>query len=460
MLSEKVLDDMHKTALRILENPGIHLPYPELRKTLSLHKGVSSKGERVCLSGDVVEDFLRPYIEKRKKEPEVRNKKILINAGGHSHHFFDPESEEIREITLADLVQMSKFVDSLYEEGVRGGAPGVPQDVPALLQPLAQFKIGCENCRYGRGAAGTPAREMIDFAVQMNLVMDNSLGVGIHMISPLGLEGNEFENALFMIDTYPVTGVIIGSMPMMGATAPIFPIGAFVQAIAEVIGGFVIMKVLTEGKNISVGFGVNLYAFDMKYASMVYGSAEHNLLDLMQIEVNRYYGAKNAAGRFIRTMAKKPGIQATAEMAASAATGALAGMQVFSGGGLLSLDEVFSPEQLIIACEVRDYVQKVREGFESGEETYAEEIIRETVEKGTDYFTHPSTLENFRSIYWYPELFEHSMLAQWKEKGEPDMRERIRNCIRERIARHRFELDPDKKKALDGIYESAKSRLS
>ena len=62
-------------------------------------------------------------------------------------------------------------------------------------------------------------------------------------------------------------------------------------------------------------------------------------------------------------MAKVPDCQSAAEKAAIMTAGAFLGARHFCCAGTLSLDEIFSPEQLLVDCEIRDWVQRGARGL-------------------------------------------------------------------------------------------------
>jgi trimethylamine--corrinoid protein Co-methyltransferase len=266
----------------------------------------------------------------------------------------------------------------------------------------------------------------------------------------LKIAGDSLQSILHFIDR--VDRLSVSSMPVMGANAPIHFIGAFTQSIAESIGGFVLLKLIAPDKPVS--FGVMAFCLDMKYGSITYGSPEQNLCDWIQIPINAYYGRANVRTRSIRTMAKRPGVQAAAEKGASAIAGALAGSRNFFGAGTLSVDEIFSPEQLIIDREIADYAHRVIQGFKFDEASLSLEAIQECAGTG-EFLSHDSTLHNYRDVYWMPRFFEHPMLQDWRVRGEKQVREEARQMVRQKLANYDFELSSEKKRALDTIYERA-----
>ena len=452
LLSEDHLEKMHQGVLKVLEKTGVAFPYPDLIKKITSNRNVFIREGRVCFKPDFIQDIVE---KQRKKQPVKNNRQKVISliAGSHAHHFVDSGKDEILPLKTDDLIRMTKLIDALLDLNVYGGAPGAPEDVHPSLRPLAQYMISCRYSRHGRTFYGIPERRIIPFLFEMKKVMEDPFDAGIHFISPLKIEGNEFESFLYLVENrYPVRHVSITSMPMLGVTAPVFCAGAFIQACAEAIGGAAIVSLLAE--QIEVNFSINAYAFDHKHATIVYGSPENNLLELIQMGINRYYGLSRG-GRFIRTMAKRPGIQSAMEISASATIGALAGARSFSGAGLISLDEVFSPEQLILCCEVRDYVTRLAEGFDFDEENFSLDIIDEVAKTDGNFLIHPSTLENHKKIFWNPVFLDRNMLAKSQHENDEKLRKRLTDFAIKKNKQYNFAFDEYKSQELDRIYKAA-----
>jgi trimethylamine:corrinoid methyltransferase-like protein len=100
----------------------------------------------------------------------------------------------------------------------------------------------------------------------------------------------------------------------------------------------------------------------------VFGSPEAYLLGQFSAEIESFYSPWRAncighesAGILVR--ANYPGAQASAEKAGLMTAGALVEARSFSGAGILSLDEVFSAEQLLVDLELRTSVQRLVAGL-------------------------------------------------------------------------------------------------
>ena len=462
-LSQDQIQQMHQAALEILKTVGIKIEHPRLIQMLAGQDGITIEDGWTRLRPDVVDQYVNEQRQRVRPFSHPETSEIHCSAGGYASYAVDMETDEVRPITTADLIQYTKLIHAMNDAGypISGSCPGFPQDVPPPMRPLAQYKIGAEYSKFG-GSADIPSIPIAEYIREMQQVMGRllrssqpsaSFSLPLYMVSPLRLQGDSLERILHFWDE--LSSISVSSMPMIGVSLPIFFPDAFVLAMAEVMGGYTILKLMGAA---NVSFSVNAHPFDMKYTTLTFASPEHNLCDLTQMEINRFYGISNPGSRSLRTMAKRPGIQAAAEKAASAIIGALAGSRSFSSGGVMALDELFSPEQLVIDCEIIAYVKRFIKGYEFSGLQMSIEDIREMSIRG-NFLEHESTLKHYRDTYWMPQLFEHTMLKQWFEMGEPDLRQRIQAIVHEMIQKHDFRLDESKQKQLNEIYEHAMLNL-
>jgi trimethylamine:corrinoid methyltransferase-like protein len=222
---------------------------------------------------------------------------------------------------------------------------------------------------------------------------------------------------------------------------------------AELMGGMVSVQLLTGKPS---AFAVGLYPFDLRAGAMVFGSPENMLYQMLCRDFNQFYGwAWSPEPANIHVMSKLPDAQSGAEKAAIMATGAALGARHFSCAGTLSLDEIFSPEQLLLDCEIRDWVQRGVSGVWLGEEAVDDWLaeIWAGVERG--YMALDSTLDNYLQHTWYPRRFERRAIGPWLTEGQPRLSQRLRAEVRRRIAYHDFELDGGRRREIERIYQAA-----
>jgi len=460
---ETQLKQIHQMALRILDEVGIEIHSREITEKellgrISSYEGVIIRGGRICFAPFLVERYLNDFQRQIKAAPSAPKHDVTIAGTCHTFNILDPETGHLRLHDTSDLIRATQLMDSFYEENVRGGCPGIPSDVPASLQYLMQYKICCEHSRSSPAVPITSVSSA-EYIYEMKQVMGyaspDSYGVSVHPVSPLRLEGVEFEIALHFFKKFGKK-LSIGScpMPIMGVSAPIFFPAALAQAIAEGLAGFVFFKLLTDGGNVSFGF--NFYAFDMKYCNFTYGGPEDVLISFVRDQMCQWYGLSSSLGaKSLLTMSHQPDAQAAAEKAAKTSIAVLAGASQIVDAGSLSLDETFSPEQLVIDMEIVNWSKRVAQGVQFDDEYDYVQIIKEAIGQGGDFLSHPTTLENYRETYWMPSLFEHLMKNQWLEKGGKKLREKAREIVKKKMDAPHFVLDSGRQKALDGIYKKA-----
>ncbi|MEM2303667.1 MAG: trimethylamine methyltransferase family protein, partial [Candidatus Bathyarchaeia archaeon] len=163
--------------------------------------------------------------------------------------------------------------------------------------------------------------------------------------------------------------------------------------------------------------------------------------------------------RSFRTVAKQVDIQAQVEKASSATVGVLTGPGAFIHAGLLSIDEIFSPVQLIIDCELAKYLTRLAKGLEFTEDQIelSIETIARCALKG-QYLTDETTLKDYRRIYWTPEIFDYSLLHTYKPGL--DIIAKAKKICKEKIQTHRYQLEDERRKKLEEIYREAVKTLS
>lgn len=442
-LSEEQIKNIYKEALLVIEEIGIDVPHQKTLKLLSDYKGVTVKGTRVYFKDWLVNECT----VKKRYQPE--DGKFKIHTGVYCLNILDLNGN-VRASTTKDLIDMVKLADSL---GMGGEAPIEPTDIPPKLRQIAMMKTCWENSREITGGYLYDI-EAAEYIYEMAKIVNKPFSLGGTMIiSPLKVNPEKLDLFFNFLDRdVPVS---MGNMPLLGVTAPIFYPAAYTQGMAEILGGITLIKLIFKGKG---GPGiVNVYPFDMKNQTVTFGSPEKLLLMLISMQIANYFGF-DISPNALMCMAKEPDSQASAEKLAQVIVTALHGARTFRYAGTLSQDEIFSPEQLVIDKEIVEYVSHFIQGFDFGPEKDFVRIIEEGVKEMT-FLSHPTTLENYKEVYWFPRLFEHESLAQWRKEGKESIRKRIPKIVEKNISEHQFRLPIDVQKELDKIYKTAEEKL-
>lgn len=458
LLSLNQLGRIREAAIRVLQEHGLRALKPEVLQAAAQVKLTVSHG-RLRFDRSMIETALpEPVMAAEPSLPAMPEPaELQLTACQYATHLHDPETDFVVPFTEASVADAAKLIDVLSDEGVIGGAPGCPGDAPPHLQPVLQYKIQAEHCRHGRDPVDAKWVRTTPYVMEMAEVLGRPIRhLPVYIISPLTLGGESLDAVLTFRDR--LEGVHVANMSSVGVSAPIRLVDALALGLAEVVGGVLAVQAITE---LPVSWSVAAVPFDLREGAMSYGGPEHLLFRWACHEVKAAFRGVEPESRYgvIRSQAKLPGPQAAAEKMAGLVSGALLGAYSFEGVGALSLEEVFSAEQAIIDCELRDYAQRLIGGVDGEcDPVAAAAEIAEGLYDG--YLTSDSTLSGYRQTYWLPELCERRSLSGWLGAGAPDLRARARSLAREKVKQHCYELPADIRRQLDRIYRRAYQRLS
>jgi len=444
---------IHSAALRLLEKVGMQVSRAELRDRLATSSGLRIVGDRVHFSREVVEEFANE-LRSRPVPPPRDEGPLVVFCSRLPFFFVDPEDGEMKPFTVPILKQYTRLVDSLRADGFEGSVPGWPQDVSPHLRPVVQYYI---ECRYSRGAhyPGIAAEpKIIDCLRRIAGVMGHSFSVGVETFSPLALGGNSLDSALHYQSEIEAVG--LDPMPILGVTAPLDWEAGWAQSVAENLGAGTALRLLGF-KRVSPSF--RLFPASMKSSMIAFGSAEYLTALLTRWKVRQFYHTPRGCAESMMTSAKLPDEHAAAEKAALTALTTTAGWRRVEGAGMLFADEIFSPQQLVIDLEIRDYIEKSLRGgpASTGQGDRTIEDICQLVSQGlggSGFLDAPNTLEHWREFYRLPSLFCQTSRAQWETKRRK-LLDVAWEFARARGASHSYELTGAKLAQLDRILVEA-----
>jgi trimethylamine---corrinoid protein Co-methyltransferase len=329
--------------------------------------------------------------------------KVHFDPGSSCLNILDPKTEQGRPAMAADLVRLVQVAEMLPQFAAQSTAMvcnDVPQEIGdwyrlllvlwysekpivtgafsasslgTLLELLAIESGGTEELRQRPRAVfdvcPSPPLNWSEFASQ-NLVDLARAGVPAEMVS----------------------------MPLAGATAPVTLAGSVVQHAAESISGIVIHQLAQRGSPIVWGGAPAI--FDMRTGKTPMGAIETAMLDVACAEVGKYFGLPTHAymvagdGRLIDA-------QVEMESGMSAALGALAGINMISGAGMLDFLACHSLEKLVIDAEAIASAQRLIEGIAQRTESLAVDMFAQTGLHG-DFLKLKETRALFRKEQHFP----------------------------------------------------------
>jgi len=457
LLSTEQLENIHAEALELAERVGLLVDHTGLLSRLAGQEGVRIEGKRVRFRGDRIEAALKAM----RFPPSPAPEKFAIICGAYIISVQDIETGEIRAATQQDLIDLMRLGQQL---GLCGSPPVRPLDLPEPLQEIAMYKAAWEYSEQRPEPLfdTTPMSTVRSAEViyEMAQAIGKPFAVGMYLISPFTCPREGLDViAAFLERQVPMW---VGTMPIAGLSAPIFMLGAHVQALAELMAGITLLHALA-GDDAEIYWtpidSVRAHPFDMRYASFVYGSPEDVLGTFLQAQINQRYGVPLVA-KSLLTTAREPDEQAAAEKCAHTLAAALAGARIFTNAGFLAVDEYLSPAQTVIDHEIVQYVRRVIQGLPIDAETMAIQAIRDVSLGDRNFLEHETTLQHFRDVNWDPTLFTHVGLKSSQNQRTPSLWKRARSMAGQHIAAADYVLPESDRLVLDKIYRRAEREFA
>ncbi len=435
----EVIDDdgaaqIHLSALRVLHETGVRVESRALLQHLADHGGeMDLDAQRVRFAPDFVEQFIH---ESGKHDPSRDRPTFGAYAGIYASLYLDPETERLEPFTEATLCGYIRLANALEEVGGVSllGLPFVPSDIPAPYLPLAEklhgWKLGATPsgtvqftglCPYLEEMYGCRA------AATGQQLADVFHAVG-YLVSPLRLAQSECDQLLYF-HSHGLR-MHLGHMLSLGGSTPVTIAGAAVVALAETLFLALLRRSLWGDTHFGLGgFGVVL---DMRSAHSMGGRPESALVGAVLGRVARFYGVP-CYGSGGLTDAKEPSPQAAAQKAITSVASVFASGSATLDAGLLSLDEILSPEQLVYDAEVTSAVQRLLRPVEVTPEACAVAEIAQ-VGPGGNFIGTELTAARFREELWEPRVWDRQSLQDWRAGGGRRERDRVKDRIRALLA--------------------------
>ena len=164
----------------------------------------------------------------------------------------------------------------------------------------------------------------------------------------------------------------------------------------------------------------SLSASDLRTMVFRYGRPEQLIMNNAMCDIARHFGMKYW-GHDGLTDAKVPSYEAAAQKMATTLSHILKSERGGICAGILSVDEIFSPTQMVLDNEMTGYLKRVCQGFQIDEESLAFEDIQEIAESEDSFIASELTMSKYRTELWRPTLFSDNMYSAWKYNSVSDV---------------------------------------
>ncbi|MBI5966149.1 MAG: trimethylamine methyltransferase family protein [Chloroflexi bacterium] len=460
LLNDDLISRIIAEAYQLMIKPGIKVQNAEARQLLAeAGSQVDEESMIVRIPEQIVlkaletvphEFFLYDY----DGNPTVQygGNAVQFDPGSSGISILIPETLEHKTAETADLIRIIKVAESLPQYDAQSTAivcHDVPKDIHDLYRLYLVMLYSKKPIVTGAFTNKT-VHQMIEmlaiFAGSPENLRKYPRAVFDACPSPPLIWSNFGAGNLITLARAGVPAEIV-SMPLAGAAAPVTLLGAVTQHAAECLSGITIHQLAHAGSPIVWGGAPS--TFDMRKGGTPFGSVETAMIDSSYAQVGKSLGLPTHA-YLGSTESKVLDMQAGLESGMGAMIGALSGINMISGSGMVDSLLCQSPEKLVIDAEGIAMAQRMLQGMKIHTETLATGYYEGVNFKGGDFLKQRITMQLFQKEQHMPgKVIDRDSMRGWKESGSLDTFERAKIRVKEILASYRRpELDPAKEAAL------------
>ncbi len=361
---------------------------------------------------------------------------VHFDPGSSCVHVLDPETGDHRESTSTDLVRLVQVAEMLPEYAAQSTAL-VCGDVPKDIGDLYRLFL---VLLYSEKPIVTGAFTADSVSAMIDLLAADAGGLEALRRTPRAvfdvcpsppLNWSAFAaDSLVTLARAGVPAEIV-SVPLAGAAAPVTLAGAAAQHAAECLAGITISQLAAAGAPVVWGGAPSI--FDMRTGTTPMGAIETAMLDLACAEVGKSLGLPTHA-YLGGSDAKSADAQAGMESAAAILLGALGGINMISGAGMLDFLGCQSLEKLVLDAGAIASARRLIEGIEARTESLAVDMF-ERVGRAGEFLKLQDTRRLFRLEQHLPSaVTDRGSLRAWEEGGRHTAFGRARARVDELLA--------------------------
>jgi len=435
-LSDELIGQVLDEAFQLMVEPGIKVQSAAARQLL-VEAGaiIEEDNEVVRIPEYVVRSRLNSvpgefYLYNRYGDPIIRygGDAVHFDPGSSGVNVLDPITLDHKPALSDDLVRIIKIAEMLPQYDAQSTAVvcnEIPKAIGDLYRLYLVLKFSIKPIVTGAFSVQT-----LDSMIDMLAIFSNGRqglrekpqAVFDVCPSPPLIWTDFGAKNLILLAQAGVPAEIV-SMPLAGAAAPVTLLGSIVQHAAECLSGITIHQSAAPGAPIVWGGAPAI--FDMRKGTTPMGAIETAMIDASYSQVGKslglpthtYLGASDS---------KIVDAQAGMESGMSTLIGALAGINMISGAGMLDFLACFSPEKLIVDAEAIAMAKRMLDGIQVHTDPLALEMFAGINFKG-DFLKQKITRQLFSREQYIPSsIIDRDSIRGWQDGGRLDTFARAR----------------------------------
>lgn len=464
-LSEAEKEFVHEKTLEVLEKVGVAYNTP---KAVDLLRGAGARVDREALiarlSWDVIEPALKTVprtVLLAGREPSrdciLGGGRLVTTSDGMTTYMLDDVTGERRVGTTSDLADVTRLCDALSEIDTLWPSPN-PGDAPADVLPLVtQAAMVRNSTKHIQDEVRTPEMvepivEIYEAACGASLTDRPYFSVTNCTIAPLQHDREMTEAGLRLVDRG--VPIFVLPMPQSGTTGPMTLLGTCILNMAELLSGMVLYQVAHPG--CALVSGVGSAVADMRSGGYIASSPEIGLINLICLEMSRFYGLPTQATG-MSADAKAANFQAGSEGGMTALVAALGGADsLISTGGLDGVQISSLAKYVLDNDQIGALRRYLREDPIDETTALMDDILEVGI--GGHFLGRRSTRQFSRSEVWRPRAFQRGTFEEFI--GRPLAHEAAARA-RDILAEHEVPpLPEDAERHIDGIVSGWAARTA
>jgi trimethylamine---corrinoid protein Co-methyltransferase len=443
MLSQQFVEKIIGEAYQVLERVGV---FVENATAIGLFRGagarIDSSTQRVYIEGKIVDQALSTaprtitmYDAGGGTSFPVGGDEVHFDPGSAALKIFDHSTQSERKPVAMDLVRFSRLTQQLEHFDFQSTGL-ISSDVPETIADCHRMFIALQCCSKPIVTGLFVVEGFRPMLEMLSAVRGGSaelkqkpLAIFDACPSPPLKWSNLTTQSLIDCALAGIPSELV-SMPLTGATAPVTLSGALVQLTAENLAGVVITQLASPGA--PVIFGGSPSCFDMHTANPPMGAIETMMIDSAYAQIGKWLGLPVHAYIGLSD-SKCVDAQAGLETGIGATLGALSGINVISGGGMLDYESAQSLEKLVIDNDICGMTRRLIQGIAQRDEPIALDLLSELAGEG-DFMTHPHTLQWHLLEQQYSRVINREGYDQWSHSGKETLAERASRRVQELLS--------------------------
>ena len=469
-LKEDEIEKIHQATLEILWERGMKVEHALGRKLLAdAGATVDEQSHMVRFPPDLVERCIETtpggFAMGGRNGTEVRlgmKSPTAVRSTSGAEGYIDLKSREYRTGTTTDLIEWTRLLDNMQHVDICAGF--YPLDVPLDTRDVFTVKTMLENTVkpiFLNPYDADTFQAIIDMAIAIcgseTALKERPVVSILTSATAPGMILDYCVDQLILAGKYGVP-VEVNTAPIMGGTSPVTIAGCILQSSVEILSLVVISQLANPGtplihRNITM-------AMDMSTGTGLMGAMECAIgqVAVAQLVKTKYQIPVSSNGPM--SDAKVADGQSQIERTILTFLSGLTGADLLLAPGYIESLYSVDPVQLVIDDEIIGYLKRVIKGIDVNETTLAKDIIK-NMAPGGNYLVEMHTVENFRSEYHIPKIFNRDTREIWTQAGSRDLNKKaqdqalhiLETCQPEPLAQ-------DIQKELDTIYSAITDQKS